>query len=81
MAEDVTGGIDADAKSGVFHQPDYVFACGQVRFGIAEAGDAAVGIASVLAELDQCGLQTLRIDVLLGRGALRAYGGCKRCGK
>lgn len=46
-----------------------------------EAGDAAIGITTVRAELDHRGLQTLRIDVLLGRGALRVRHGCKRCGK
>src|SRR5262249_49396573 len=53
MAEDVASGIDANDEAGVFHQSDDVFACGHVCLGVAEAGDASLGIAAVLAKLGQ----------------------------
>ena len=62
-AEDVSGRIDPHLEPGFLHQPDDVFARGQVGLGEADPGDTALGIAAELAELLEGALEAPRVDV------------------
>src|SRR5262249_38694645 len=42
---------DRKCEAGILHKPDDIFARRHICLGISEAGDAAVGVTAVLAEL------------------------------